>query len=280
MSVGELTISATISNDEYHRLPGVSNTKLGVFINDVRQYYYQYLSGRYVEVPQDHFDFGTCVHSISLEGDESKIVVIPTEVLAKNGARIGNAWKDFEAANSGRIMLKADDYRAVMRCVEEIRNHPVAGALLAAPGYTERMFQAHVNGMLLRCKPDKICQWNGKTIVVDLKTTTDSTADKFVKSIDRFGYHRQEYFYRKVLEANGLFVDAFVFIAVGDSEPHCVDCYELDSEWLEFAASEVEPALEDLSRRMTNNDWTVASTNSVIRVSPPSYMKFKGQYAL
>lgn len=277
----ELQAVERISDDEYHKLPGVSNSKLSVHIDDPREYHYQFLSGRYVAEQKDHFDFGTAVHQICLLGT-SNIQVIPSEVLAKNGARSGNAWKDYRDANSDKILLKFDDYRAVMRCVEEVRKHPVAGDLLMAPGYTERCYQAVIDGMVCRCKPDKLCQWRDKTIVVDLKTTTDTTPNKFVKSIERFGYHRQEYFYRKVLSApeNAIHVDAFVFVAVNDTEPHCVDCYELDQEWLDFARDEVEPALADLKRRTDQNDWKSATENCVIRVSPPSYMKFKGQYSL
>ena len=268
-----------ISNEEYHSLPGVSNSKVNVFIEDVREYHYQFLSGRYVEESKDHFDFGTAVHDISLLGS-SNIAVIPSDVLARNGARSGNAWKEYRDANSDKLLLKIEDYRAVMRCVEEIKRHPIAGALLAAPGHAERMYQAEIDGLLCRCKPDKICFWNGKTIVVDLKTTPDSKPNKFVKSIERFNYHRQEYFYRRVLDANDVHVDAFVFIAVADSEPHCVDCYELDAEWLKIASDEVQPALADLRRRTEQDDWKSSTENSVIRVSPPNYMKFRGQFAL
>lgn len=270
-----------ISADDYHKLPGVSNSKLSVFIDDPREYHFQFLSGKYVEEKKDHFDFGTAVHEICLLGS-SNIEIIPESVLAKNGARSGNAWKEYAAANSDKLLLKHHDYRAVMRCVEEIKKHPMAGSLLAAPGFAERMYQAEIDGMTARCRPDKICSWNAKTVVVDLKTTTDTTPKKFVKSIDRFGYHRQEYFYRKVLDApeNQVTVDAFVFIAVNDSEPHCVDCYELDEQWLAYAKEEVEPALADLRRRTAENDWKSTTEDGAIRVSPPNYMRYKGDYSL
>jgi exodeoxyribonuclease VIII len=279
MTTAMIESAEEISSEEYHKLPGVSNSRLSVFIEDPRLYFYQFLSGQYVEEQKDHFDFGHAVHEISLLG-MCNVEVIPLEVLTKDGKRAGNAWKAYATENAGKMLMKSQDYRAVMRCVEEIQKHPIAGALLAAPGHAEKMYSATIDGMLFRCKPDKICTWNGKTIVVDLKTTTDTTPNKFVKSIERFGYHRQEYFYRRVLEANQIDVDAFVFIAVNDSEPHCVDCYELDKEWLDYAVQEAEPALQDLRRRTVENDWKSATENSVIRVSPPNYMRFKGQYSL
>lgn len=268
-----------ISSDLYHSLPGESNSKISVFIEDPRLYHYQFLSGRFVQPKKDHFDFGAAVHEICLLG-ASNILVIPSEVLASNGARSGNAWKNFQSENADKILLKQSDYNAVMRCVEEIRSHPIAGQLLESPGYTERMYQANVDGLLVRCRPDKLCVWNGRNVVVDLKTTTDTTPNKFVKSIERFGYHRQEYIYRKVLESdeNQVQVDAFIFVAVNDSEPHCVDCYELTEEWLDYARKEVDPAINDLRRRHAEDDWKSTTINKAIRISPPDYMRFKGQY--
>jgi hypothetical protein len=278
-SVTPTQLATHIDNEEYHKLPGVSNSKVSVYLEDPRLYYYQFLSGKYVGKSEDHFDFGTAVHEICLLGS-SNIQVIPKEVLTKDGKRNGNAWKEFAKANAEKLLLKEADYQAVMRCVEEIKKHPIAGALLASPGESEQMYQAEIDGLMCRCKPDKICKWNNRTIVLDLKTTTDTMPSKFVRSIERFGYHRQEYFYRKVLDANDVFVDAFVFVAVNDSEPHCVDCYELDDQWMDLACNEVEPALDGIRRRTATDDWKSPTENSVIRVSPPSYMKFKGQYSL
>jgi len=269
-----------MSPEEYHKLPGISNSKLSVFIEDPREYYYQFLSGEYVEKPKDHFDFGSAVHQICLLGSQANIVVIPREVLASNGARSGNAWKQFAAEHEGMLLLKLEDFNAVMRCFQAINSHPIAGELLAAPGDAERVFISTEGGMIRRCRPDKICQWQGKTIVVDLKTTTSTLPQKFVKSIDQFGYARQEVFYRKVLADNDVFVDAFIFIAVKDSQPHCVDCYQISREWIEMAEQEVAAAEAELYRRHRENDWGVVTANSIVELAPPNSLKFKGDYSL
>ena len=269
-------MSEFLSANDYHKLPGVSNSMLSVLIEDPRKYYYQFLSGQYVPVRKDYFDFGSAVHDICLRGDHSGIIEIPSSVLSKNGSRAGSVWKEFEAENSDKLLLKASDYDAVMRCVEAVFNHPIAGDILKSThGEAEVMHQAEVGGLLLRCRPDWLCEWKGLNIVVDLKTTTDTTPDKFAKSVANFGYHRQEYFYSMVLEACGIEVDGFVFIAVNDSPPHCVDVYELNADWRSIAADEVDRALADLQRRIATNDWTTGTENSVVPLAPPNWMKFK-----
>jgi len=269
-----------IGNEEYHSLPGISNSKLSVLIEDPREYFHQFLSGQYVKKSKDHFDFGHAVHEICLQGLHN-VQVIPAEVLTKDGKRAGNAWQQYAAENSGSILMKAADYRAVMNCVEAVKRHPVAGELLSAPGYSERYFETTtLNGTIKRCKPDRVCDWNGKKIVVDLKTTTCTLARKFVRSIEDFGYARQECFYRDVLEANDVFVDAFVFIAVKDSAPHCVDCYSIKNEWRTMARKEINDAIDDLEERTATGNWESKTANFIVELAPPGNLKFKGEYSL
>lgn len=271
----------SITAEEYHKLPGVSNSRLSVYMEDFREYYHQFVSGLYEEEQKDHFDFGTAVHDISLLGINN-IQIIPSEVLTKDGKRSGNAWKDFKADNEGKLLMKAADYRKVMQCVNAVRKHPLASELLSAPGYTERCYSTQDDcGLLIRCRPDKLCAWRSKNIVVDIKTTaTGTTAKKFVKSIANFGYAQQEAFYRKVLEANDVQVDAFIFIAVKESMPHCVDCYTVSRRWHEFARKKVDTALADLARRTINNDWESATANSVVELEPPAWVFSEGDYSL
>lgn len=271
-----------ISNEDYHAMPGVSNSRLKDFMEDPRVYWYKYLSGKYYPKRMDHFDFGTAVHSLCLEGDNSNIVVIPESVLSKSGSRAGGAWKEFAEANAGKELLKQHDYNAVLRCVDAVKRHPVAASLLSANGFVERSFTYRDPQfeLLLRCRPDKIATLPERTIVVDLKTTSSgTTAPKFVKTVANYGYFYQEYFYRRVLAQHGIEPSSFVFVVVNVEEPHTVDCYTLDAEFLRLAQDDVENALFALAERTRANDWQVAS-NSIVELSPPNYLKYKGEYQL
>ena len=269
----------TIAADDYHRLPGTSNSRLSVLVDDPREYYYRFISGEYTEKPQDYFDFGTAVHEVALMGDESRIVVPPDSVLSASGSRAGKAWYAWKAENDGKLILKQGEYNSVMRCVDGMRSHPIAGPLLDSIGYAERPYQYDdERGLTVRCRPDKLVQWNGKNVVLDIKTTNNTTARSFVKSVADFGYDRQEYIYRKVLANNDVRVDAFVFIAVKKEPPFTVDCYTICPAWVDLAGDVVERAMTDLARRLKENDWTVASTNSVVELSPPNWIKYRSEY--
>ncbi len=272
------TKSLTISNAEYHALPGVSASRLKVFLRDPREYWYQFLSGQYKPEAKAEFDFGSAVHSIALEKDRSGIIEIPDSVLSASGSRAGNAWKAFAAENADKILLKPKDYQRVIECIDSIANHPVANHLLNVDvGAVEIAHQVVDDDLelMLRCKPDKLIV----NTLVDLKTTATGTRPKqFARSVANFGYHVQEYFYRRVLRACGIEVERFVFIAVSTEPPYTVDCYSLSAEFLRLAQTAVENALEDLAERTRENRWYPLSFQSIVELSPPNFLKYDGEY--
>tara|TARA_R110000868_G_scaffold410370_1_gene698210 strand:- start:1411 stop:2268 length:858 start_codon:yes stop_codon:yes gene_type:complete len=275
-----------MTNEEYHKLPGVSKSKLDVLIEDPREYEYQFLSGEYIQKPKSEFDIGSAVHGICLEGVD-RVAVIPASVLAKKdgkesayGAKSGGAWKEWSEANKDKLQLKAHEYDLVMRCVDSVMAHPMASALIKSPGKSEAYYRTELSdlGLIARCKLDRIVTYAEKTVVVDLKTTSCTLAKKFVKSIDEFGYDRQEAFYRMVLERNDIYVDEFIFIAVKTDAPYCVDCYTIRPDWVMEARQEVVDALKDLARRTIENDWKPAAYNGVRELAPPNYRRYRGEY--
>lgn len=273
----------TIEAEVYHAQPGVSNSRLSVLIEDPREYHYQYLSGKYVRKPKAYFDFGSAVHDIALQNSTDGIKCIPSDVLTSDGKKAGGVWKAFATEHAGKILLKSAEYDQVMGCVDAISNHPAASRLLSCPGKVEATFE-HLDdelGLLLRCRPDKLILLNDAVCCLDLKTTATGTqAGKFVKSIANLGYHRQEYFYRRVLRANGIDVASFIFIAVQTEPPYCVDCYTLSDEFLRLAETQVESALLDLAERTRANDWQPRTINSVVQLDPPQYLKYQSEYCV
>lgn len=281
MEASEVKQIDSDADAEYHGSPGVSCSRLKDFMRDPRLYHHKWLSGKYVRESAPHFDFGSAVHEICLLGSQANIAVIPSDVLAKNGARSGGAWKEWSAENSGKMQLKQHDFDAVLRCVESIGKHPVASKLLSAAGECEvpRVYEHPVFDLTLKCKPDKYIPSTG--MIVDLKTTSAGTQPgAFAKHVGNFGYHHQEYFYRSVMELVGEPVHSFVFVVVDIGEPHTVDCYTLDSQFLEIAEADVESALSDLAERTRADFWEPYSHNSIVELSPPNYLKYRGDYQL
>jgi exodeoxyribonuclease VIII len=267
-----------ITNEDYHKLPGVSASRLKTYIGKYREeyqprdYWYQYLSGQYVEKPEEHFDFGNAVHEVLLLG-ENRCKLIPVEVLSSNGARSGNKWKEWKQANIQFILLKQHDYDAVMRCVDVVREHPLAGRMLDAPGVSEKSFfhKFAEYPFDMRMRPDRILTEDN--IVVDIKTYAGGTS--FTRIIASFGYDIQEAFYRLVADGVGLDIDRFFFIFVRDTLPHPVDVVEVNRDWINATLESIDNALSDLARRYIENDWQPTDFDKPTKVFKPKYLRIE-----
>lgn len=275
-----VTAGEAIDNDKYHTGIGVSHSALQVFRRDPREYQWKYILGNHDRQRKDYFDFGSAVHEVALLGNKSNIKLIPECVLSSNGAKSGKAWKEYEQENVGFLLLKQPEFDAVMDCVKTIYEHPLASKLLACEGPAEHCYR-HEDGLLrlhLKCKPDKLAVTPHGTVVVDLKTTESVNPAAFAKSIVSYHYDCQRYFYERVLRALNIDVVDFVFIAVSKQPPHCVNCFSINGEDMATACTLVEDALTDLSERYESDNWLPRDHDKVIRLSLPSYARYRGDY--
>ena len=86
--------TAREANQDYHSRPELSSTQVAKFMDDPIAFYEIHITGERSESPTDAMKFGTSVHEmIELGGpDKMPIVVIPREVLNKDGHKRGKAW--------------------------------------------------------------------------------------------------------------------------------------------------------------------------------------------
>ena len=96
-------------------------------------------------------------------------------------------------------------------------------------GSMESSWFATIDGIEMKCRPDiliNIGKGQEYYIVIDLKTTDEPTKDNFIKSGGRFMYHLQEQHYRKVLAANNIHVQEFLFLMIGKKEGTNAEFYK------------------------------------------------------
>ena len=144
---------------------------------------------------------------------------------------------EFAAANIGKEIVSADDYRRMQKLVESIDADPESRRLFEEIGPTEVTIVWDDPETGIRCKGriDKV----GIGRTGDLKTTGKPLSD-FTRSIKRYAYHRQQAFYRfgwAVLNGGEL-LEPWI-CAVESESPHCVQSapmdemaiYQGDVEW-------------------------------------------------
>lgn len=271
-------LTQTMTAEEYHAYPAISNSRLNDFLRDPRLYHYKWLSGQYKRESKPYFDIGSCVHELVLM-DESSWQVIPQDILGKGGARSTKAFREFARAHGGDILLTEAEDQTVHEIAAKVMDDKTAASLLTGEHYQPELpMEAKWLGQNCKCRYDAIhIEDDGCVKIVDVKTTSSpTTAEAFAKSVANFGYHRQQALYTEIAKRNGYNVVDFVFIVVSTSAPYTVDCYRLSSEFDEYGRAEVYDALVELREREETGYWGSRSCGKIGEVKMPRWMARRG----
>ena len=195
----------------------------------------------------DAVDLGTHLHCAVLEPDEfiKNYVTMPEYGSSAAGKRSAEL---FEQNMKGKIILDTKTYETVMNMRESILAHPVARKLLTSPGQSEVSIFGEIQGMKVKCRPDRIplpAEFGGQHFVVDLKKTAD--IDKFLYSVRDLGYHRQNAFYSDIYFQLTGHRPIFVFVVVGEKRSigrYPVRVWRLPDKVVEKGRTEYLEALE------------------------------------
>lgn len=219
-----------VSNDDYHRGPGISKSGLWKLWNNTPAHYFASRMGETDESSAAK-DFGSAAHAAVLEPEvfESRYYQGPD---ARGNS---NIWKDAAAyaAQHGLTILKPADYEAVLRLRDKAAAHPILRTLTTGAVVEKAAYWIdEETGELCRCKPDIYAPKAG--LIGDIKTTTNAAQDKWIRRVMDFGYHVQEPFYTDGWQAaGGGGVEGFVFVVIESEAPHLFAVYELDPDSVE-----------------------------------------------
>lgn len=274
------------AEEYYSDFEYLTNSHLSVFIRSP-ELYRKMVNGEWKQEASPQMDFGRKLHAIVLEGQKfvgmpegmekppeewllvppNNIMRIPFDVLSKSGAKAGGAWKEFEAKNPGKLLLRPSEYGiwerwhgfwqehngaliltneelvAVKAIVANLRHNPVAHNLLWGQHGLNEVAVRWNDCVPRKCRIDRL----GVGMIVDLKTTKDTTAKAFANSVLKFGYHRQAVWYRQGVAALENQHWPFVFVCCQTEEPYAVEIFNLSDDFLEHGRMEIESALERLA---------------------------------
>lgn len=196
-------------------------------------------------VGSDDVDLGTHVHCATLEPD----VFASTYRKAPAGWRTAADKARVEAfaehcKASGKICLDADTYDMVIAMRDSVLAHPTARELLTSPGVSESSIFGELEGVRVKCRPDRIAE--GRHILVDVKKVDDIR--HIARSIQEFRYYVQAAFYSDIYEQWTGHYPRFIFVAVGQRRSigrHPVRVFELEQAWVDAGRVEY---MDDLER--------------------------------
>jgi exodeoxyribonuclease VIII len=276
-----------IQADNYHRLVALTKTGL-MMLKKSPAHYWHWMTSPPEESSQS-MHLGTATHTLVFEPHkwDEEITVIPEDAPKKPTSVQRNAkkpseetiaaiewWDNFYATASGRAIITAEQEREARAMAAAVRSHPEAMEYLNHPSAKPEVSivcTETVKGLEIPCKGRcDLLTMNG-TVMVDLKTTIDASAEGFSKSFMSYGYWMQAAHYISIARKSGLPIEKFIFIAVESSAPNCVALYELDAQSLEKAFAIRQRLMERLSDCIAKNDFP-ANTKGVQPLTMPPWI--------
>jgi len=257
-----------MSDYEYHEdSTHITSGDLRLFDENRAKYHYQRRLGHRVERTSPSLQLGSLVHMAVFEPEtiDEQVVVIPQEVLAKDGSKRGNAWKEFQEMQRGKMLIKEDEWMKVEDMYASIRSNKLTAELLDLDGQCERVFMWEKHGLELKCKFDKFC--TEAPVFFDLKTT--SSLARFGESVWRYGYGLQCAHYEEGAEIAAGEPYTQVLLVVESEAPYPCGVFSLSAGAKDQARKHREEILGSMFNCiMGTEEWDSPLSHEVNLVSP------------
>lgn len=223
--------AATLSETEYRAAPSVNFSTLKLMAQSPAHYKHA------IDNPSDGNTYSRdrlrAAHCAVLEPEHFDR---DFAVWTGEGTRASKAYKAWAAENEGRTLLKSDEYDQINAVAEAVRAHPVAGPVLASPGWAELSVKWTDARTGLACKGrlDWLAPFSpldpSRPAIYDLKQIDSTDPRRVAYHVSRMGWHVQAAHYSAAVETlSGTAPDYFV-VVVESKAPHDVAVYHLHRE--------------------------------------------------
>lgn len=174
--------------------------------------------------PTPEMDWGSAAHIAVLEPDR-----FSSDVLRGPADRRGKKWSEFLEANPGKLVLPEPEFDRVSAMQATVMQNPQIKALATRAGVSEAsaFWQDPDTGLQCKCRPDRYVE--SLSLMAEMKTTGDASADMFRRTAVKLGYHLGDAMYSEGWNrAGGGDVEDFIFIVVERDPPFAHAVYQLD----------------------------------------------------
>lgn len=219
----------TESNASYHASEPISRSRLW----DIRK------TPAYFRYSEDHpkertsaMIIGSAFHTAVLEPEKIPVEYVVYGDINRRTNAGKAAWETIQKEAGERTLIHENDYITVCRMADAVRANRMADYL--THGEIEKSYYVtdQLTGIPYKVRPDCFKIINGRGLIVDLKSTTDSSTDSFRREAIKLGYDFQAAMYQSaVQQERGIECD-FVFIAVEKEPPYMINIMQCDPLFL------------------------------------------------
>ena len=241
-----------ISNKEYRQRPGISSSELKKIMITPAHYKH------WKENPQEDTPallFGRSAHKYILETYDfyTEFAVAPNvDRRTKEGKE---EWARFVADSEGKDVITQEQFEQIDAMRNSAYATPFVAKLLSGDKELSFWGKDEDTGLVIKCRPDCITDFNGKHILIDYKTCTDAENTKFYRDSIKFGYDLQLAYYRDILKQNtGLDYDV-VIIAQEKTAPYATNVFQLSENYLENGRELYKEMLRIYKKCSESGNW-------------------------
>ena len=241
-----------ISNKEYRQRPGISSSELKKIMITPAHYKH------WKENPQEDTPallFGRSAHKYILETYDfyTEFAVAPNvDRRTKEGKE---EWARFVADSEGKDVITQEQFEQIDAMRNSAYATPFVAKLLSGDKELSFWGKDEDTGLVIKCRPDCITDFNGKHILIDYKTCTDAENTKFYRDSIKFGYDLQLAYYRDILKQNtGLDYDV-VIIAQEKTAPYVTNVFQLSENYLENGRNLYKEMLKVYKNCLDTDNW-------------------------
>lgn len=252
-----------VSNSRYHSdKEFYSSSQLKKAIQSPFNFYHEVINPSVPNLKasgmDNPLDWGSLVHAILLEPETVPNEFAILKTIDDNGDKRDFRKKEhkdykkaFELANKGKIVLSDNAYKKAVKACNNVKKYIKANELLEAKGKPEMSgyFKDEFSGLHLRFRPDRlVTDYNGKTAIVDVKTTQSISKKDFYKdAVYKYHYDLSAYMYLQGHQfVSGEIIQDFYFLCVENKAPYAVAVYKASPEFLQSGAKKYIRALKNI----------------------------------
>lgn len=207
---------------------------------------------KYAEVQSTpEMDQGTAIHTAILEPHrfDKAVVCGPAD-------RRGKKWGEAVEANPGALVLPQPAYERVLQLRDAVMKDPIVRSLPSEFAMMEHSAFWNDPETEVRCKCRPDLYRGDQSLIVDLKSTGDATAQIWLKRALDMGFHVQDGHYSRGWElAGGGVVDHFLFLVVERDPPFSHAIYELGPSERHLGRRIAKKALEKYAECLRADEW-------------------------
>ena len=236
---------------DYFASPGVNQSTLKTMLKCPASYQTALHFQKHEK--KKHFDMGTAIHLLILEGKAAFSAVCCKAPEGNPRTKVyQEAKKALEA--EGKIVFSQSEWQQIHDIYHSYLNSPFAQTCLSNGASEITCFATHPHyGYLMKIKIDYI----NSNVLLDLKTTISASSLNFPKSARKNGYAFQAAFY--MIAANSAlgqnYFRQFAWVAVEKSPPYLWNYFTISQFDLMKAADEVNKCFAKLRECQQKNSW-------------------------